>query len=118
MAETSPQAAKQGAGATQKLPIGDRLERVAGIEPARLAWKARALPLHHTRARHDLAKLQTGVKTDPKRWTGAFALNGAKKGTKRHHAAKGPTKGALIEPLPRKPTDPPLGFSRKNCKPY
>ncbi len=25
------------------------MERVAGIEPARLAWKARALPLHHTR---------------------------------------------------------------------
>jgi hypothetical protein len=26
------------------------LERAAGIEPARLAWKARALPLHHARA--------------------------------------------------------------------
>ena len=26
-----------------------RLERVAGIEPAQLAWEARALPLHHTR---------------------------------------------------------------------
>jgi hypothetical protein len=28
-----------------------RLERVAGIEPASLAWKARALPLSNTRGR-------------------------------------------------------------------
>src|SRR3954449_8798743 len=27
-----------------------RLERVAGIEPARSAWEADRLPLHHTRA--------------------------------------------------------------------
>ena len=28
---------------------GGRLERVAGIEPARSAWEADRLPLHHTR---------------------------------------------------------------------
>src|SRR5947207_13795104 len=30
--------------------ISARLERVAGIEPARSAWEADRLPLHHTRA--------------------------------------------------------------------
>src|SRR5947207_15471543 len=29
--------------------ISARLERVAGIEPARSAWEADRLPLHHTR---------------------------------------------------------------------
>jgi hypothetical protein len=28
----------------------DKVERVAGIEPARSAWEADKLPLHHTRA--------------------------------------------------------------------
>jgi hypothetical protein len=32
-----------------------RLERVAGIEPAYSAWKAAALPLSYTRARHAYA---------------------------------------------------------------
>src|SRR5690349_4335377 len=31
------------------------LERVAGIEPARSAWEADRLPLHHTRPRHPAA---------------------------------------------------------------
>ena len=30
-------------------PRGRKLERVAGIEPARSAWEADRLPLHHTR---------------------------------------------------------------------
>ena len=30
-------------------PDGLRVERVAGIEPARSAWEADRLPLHHTR---------------------------------------------------------------------
>jgi hypothetical protein len=28
---------------------GNKVERVMGIEPTRLAWKARALPLSYTR---------------------------------------------------------------------
>ena len=28
---------------------GTYMERVAGIEPASLAWKAKVLPLYHTR---------------------------------------------------------------------
>ena len=40
----------QRRGGAMPLRRNEGLERVAGIEPARLAWKARALPLHHTRA--------------------------------------------------------------------
>ncbi|CDX33946.1 hypothetical protein MPLA_1690026 [Mesorhizobium sp. ORS 3359] len=32
------------------------LERVAGIEPARSAWEADRLPLHHTRAAASLPR--------------------------------------------------------------
>ena len=32
-----------------ELPGDNKLERVMGIEPTRLAWKARALPLSYTR---------------------------------------------------------------------
>ena len=29
--------------------LGEKLERVEGIEPSHLAWQASRLPLHHTR---------------------------------------------------------------------
>ena len=33
----------------QSLRLALYMERVAGIEPASLAWKAKVLPLYHTR---------------------------------------------------------------------
>jgi hypothetical protein len=36
----------------------DRLERETGIEPASLAWKARALPLSYSRSRR--GRIRTG----------------------------------------------------------
>ena len=33
----------------------EKLERVAGIEPARSAWEADRLPLHHTRNLQDIS---------------------------------------------------------------
>src|SRR5213595_1876105 len=40
-----------GAARSSRTPVSRlaRLERVAGIEPARSAWEADRLPLHHTR---------------------------------------------------------------------
>lgn len=35
------------------------LERVAGIEPARSAWEADRLPLHHTRAMFSTTAMQS-----------------------------------------------------------
>ena len=52
---------------------GGDLERVAGIEPARSAWEADRLPLHHTRRRKPStpaarrAQLQSGA--SPRAWT-------------------------------------------------
>ncbi|CAH2402413.1 hypothetical protein MES5069_310149 [Mesorhizobium escarrei] len=37
-------------------PFLGKLERVAGIEPARSAWEADRLPLHHTRAAASLPR--------------------------------------------------------------
>ena len=52
---SAPALGAGGRGFKSPLPDGDasnqirRLERVTGIEPAFLAWKARALPLSYTR---------------------------------------------------------------------
>ena len=32
--------------------VSGELERVMGIEPTQLAWKARVLPLYYTRTKH------------------------------------------------------------------
>ena len=40
----------QKAQANNKLLKIEDLERVTGIEPVSLAWKAKVLPLHNTRA--------------------------------------------------------------------
>src|SRR5947207_9207364 len=40
---------RSGAPKFNHPPDGQILERVAGIEPARSAWEADRLPLHHTR---------------------------------------------------------------------
>lgn len=37
-------------GWTRRLQLAERMERVTGIEPVSLAWKAKVLPLHNTRA--------------------------------------------------------------------
>lgn len=52
---------------SRQLPpmIGMRLERVAGIEPAPRAWKARVIPFHHTRASELLACAAGGLKRQP-----------------------------------------------------
>ena len=40
-----------------QLNFNEKMERVAGIEPAYLAWKARALPLSYTRLRHYIIRV-------------------------------------------------------------
>src|ERR1700680_4708372 len=41
----------------------ERLERVAGIEPAHQPWEGRRLPLHHTRARTVRSVPRTHLRT-------------------------------------------------------
>ena len=43
--------ASANSAASFRMASSDRVERVAGIEPARSAWEADRLPLHHTRLR-------------------------------------------------------------------
>ena len=49
----------------QKKPArsGLSMERAAGIEPATLAWKARALPLCNARARSDFELRRDGARS-------------------------------------------------------
>ena len=51
--------------------LGEKLERVARIELAHLAWQASRLPLHHTRLLVEMERIELSI---PACKTGVFPL--------------------------------------------